>query len=333
MNQKLKKLIEQKYNIGKIKNITKSSRGYLSHNYIIKTDGQKYFLKKKQTLNNNDEKMNFICQATIFFAHQGIPIIEPIKTKDEKYFFKFEKNFHLLFPYVTGIKRERGKLSGKQIESMGAMMAKLHLAGRNGYPILERRITKSWSKNRFYQTYNEVIEVIKGKKKLDQIDKLFLEEMELKKDFVDKNTLSLEDFKLKSNHLVHGDYHDSNVLFDGKSNVKYIFDLKSVITPRVLELIRTIDMIFFKPKISERSFACAKLFLKSYQAIYPISKEELTNGIRARITKSYYTLWKEEEYYLNGNKSVSRIIASTIIGIKYYNDNTDIFIEKLTADF
>lgn len=263
-----------------------------------------------------------------FFNKAKIPVIFPIKTRDNNYRFLINSECYVLFPYIKNLRIVQVDLSPKALFSAGEMLAKIHLAGKSDYPVNEDLITKSWSKNKFNSRADYLLSIINKKNRKDKTDKILLEKIKFKVNLVNKNKLDFDDLGLVSDHLIHGDYHLRNFSFDKNNKINYVFDFKSKISPRVLELARSIDLICFDD-YRDKDFKNSGFFLKGYQSIYPLTTNEIKNGLKGNFIKNIHTLWSEEEYYLRNNKSVTKIFISSLTKIKFFSQNSSQIIEKI----
>lgn len=326
MKNLLKNYLKENYQIEGIESISDPINGYLSRSYIVKTKNNQYFLKGycQRTV----KKIDFAIKAMQFFSNAEIPVILPIKTKDNNHGFLINNECYVLFPYIKNLRVVQVNLSPKALSSAGEMLAKIHLAGRSGYPVNKDLITKSWSKDEFNKRANNLLQIIDKKTNKDKTDKISLEKINLEIKLVNKNKLDFNKLGLVSNHLIHGDYHRRQISFDENDNINYVFDFKSKISPRALELARSTDLICFN-NYREESFKNSGMFLKGYQSIYPLTKNEIRNGILGNYIKECHVFWAEEAYYLNNNLMVVKIIKSDFEKLKFLSKNSNQIIERI----
>lgn len=326
MKKILKKYLLDNYQLDEVQLISDPIVGYLSRNYVVTTKNKQYFLKGY--CQRSLDKIDFATKAMQFFSKSKIPVILPLKTKDGNYRFLINNDCYVLFPFIENLRVIQDNLPKKALFSAGEMLAKIHLAGRSGYPVDESLITKSWSKDEFNKRANNLLQIIDKKTNKDQTDKISLEKINLEIKLVNKNKLDFNKLGLISNHLIHGDYHRRQISFDENDNINYVFDFKSKISPRELELARSIDLICFND-YQEESFKNSGIFLKGYQSIYPLTKNEIRNGILGNYIKECYVFWAEEAYYLNNNLMVVKIIKSDLEKLKFFSQNSDQIIDRI----
>lgn len=326
MKNLFKNYIQRNYQISEIQSVSDPINGYLSHSYIVKTKRDQYFLKGY--CQRVVEKIDFAIQAMQFFSNTKIPVILPIKTRDDNYRFLINGECYILFPYIKNLLVAQENLSPKALFSAGKMLAKIHLAGKSGYPVNKDLITKSWSKDKFNSGADHLLSIINKKPKKGRVDKILIDKIKLKINLVNKNKLGFNDLGLVSDHLIHGDYHNRQFSFDKNDHINYVFDFKSKISPRALELARSTDLICFNNYRNE-DFEKSGIFLKGYQSTYPLTTNEIKNGLQGNFIKNIHTLWSEEEYYLRNNKTVTKIFQKSLEKLKFFSQNSNQIIERI----
>jgi homoserine kinase type II len=312
----------------KVEFLENVNSGYLSQNFILKNNDNKFFLKQYRF--DNIQKVNTVHQVKFFFANGNIPIILPIKNDLDEYVFEHKNMIYSLFPYVDGKIIERSKLSAKAFESSGKMLAKIHSLSRNDFPKILQNHTKGWKKKDFLSDTQTLIDKIESIKLKTDFDKLALDTIRYKNTLVSNNYLKYEELDLQNNHIIHGDYHEQNIFYDKNSEVKFIFDIeKTEIAPRVLEIARSMDLMCFSGNYELKNFKNANIYLTAYNKIYPTNHNELKRGIMAYYLKKAHSLWIEKEHYLKNNSRVDCFLQGELSMLKYYAQNIETFFEKL----
>lgn len=322
------------YHVSKLYNLSITSvepveGGFLTNNQRIITSGISYFLKQYRS--NNADEIKEIHSVKLFFAENNIPVVLPIKNKEGESFFIFDNRCYALFPFITdAMSVARKDLKDAHITSLGNMLARMHLLSKNEYPQVTTKTAKSINTEKFFEVSQEILDIISEKETKNGFDELALRAITFKRSALRLNTLKLEDLGLIHNHLTHGDYHDQNVFFDESGNVKYIYDFeKAVISARVKEIVRSMNLIIFDTTFTDENYARAKLYLQAYAAVYPITKEELEKGIRYMHLENLHSLWVEQEHYFKFNTRVDHFLQNGLDRITYINENFDTHLQRL----
>ena len=80
--------------------------------------------------------------------------------------------------------------------------------------------------------------------------------------------------------------------------------------PRAAELARAILYISFTGDYSEESgIASANQIIAGYNSIYPISKQELLDGLEVRLRRMVLTSWLENHYYDLGDARGNHFVS------------------------
>ncbi len=326
VDQSLVKKIETLYGLKNVEFLRKIRSGYLSHNFVLKSGKEKYFLKQYKY--DDLERVEQIHRVQDFFHEGGIPIIHAIIAKNGKEIFEYKKKFFTLLPYIQAKHIKKKNRSSEAYFSAGQMLAKIHMLSKNGYPkILDNRF-RHWRKEEFEEQYHEILSEIIHKKKKSSFDKLALKVIHLKRELANKEKLTFKNFK--PTHIIHGDYHGRNIFFDTQNNVSHVFDIeKAEAAPRAYEVARSLDFMCFSTQFNVQSFRRGKEYLRGYNSVYPISKKELITGLRINYLIMIYTLWILKEHYIIKSTRADDLLDSQFISLTYYSKHFDEFVRKL----
>ncbi len=326
ISSELLQKIERIYGLT-ISAVEKVTKGYLSENFILHEGTLRFFLKKYRF--SDSQRVREVHSAKHYFAEGGIPVILPFPLPDKQTFFEHDKSYYALFPFVEGRTFERQGLTETAIVSLGRMLARIHLLGKDAilpindfFKIEDDALTLA--------KIEKIISLIKAMPVLGKFDRLALQNLELKKDFMLGKAMGRENLSLASDHLIHGDYLDHNVFFGENNTVQWVFDFeKTCYAPRTYELFRSMAYCVLSSDFTEADFEKARLYLRSYREIYPLSADEIERGLYAYVIKCFHGLWIEGEHYLKSNNRVDHFLAEEHRRITYLADNVDSFLQAL----
>lgn len=298
------------------------TQGVLSTNFIIGNNSQKFFLKRYRFTNPSEVKN--IHEVKRYFSKEGIPVILPIVNGAGESFFLFNDGIYALFPFIEAKQLDKDQLSKTAIKSLAETLSKIHLIGKDGVFLKEPVAFKDWDNGKFLKTAQEIQEIIMNKKEKDSFDELALQTLQLKRNIVQKNTKQLKDFEFGENHLIHGDYHIQNIFFDENDRVIHVFDFeKADVAPRIYEVLRSMDYIFFRGKPTKKDLEKAALYFGIYNKLYPFTQKEIEDGVDAYYLKKSYGLWVVSEHYLNNNFRPDIFLKEDFENLKYFSSHTD----------
>lgn len=299
----------------------KVQKGFLSENYYLSDGVNKYFLKKYRF--QNERRINEIHLVKSYFSKGGIPVILPIEFDGNKSYFEYSQSFYSLFPFVSGKQLERGRMTDNAISSMANMLGKIHLLGKDAKLVLSESF-KIESKENSHRKIDSILSVINQIENQNDFDKMALSNIEMKRNLLIKNDKTIDQIGLKSDHLIHGDYLEQNLFFDDEDNVSHVFDFeKSNYSPRTYELFRSLFNCVFSFEDSNIDLEKASIYIKSYSSIYPISVEELRNGLQLYYLKIINSFWVESEHYLKNNNRPDQFLFDDFKRVKFISENFD----------
>lgn len=306
----------------------KVEKGFLSDNYFVSSCDDKYFLKKYRFENSN--RIAEVHASKKYFANGGIPVILPLSTKDGNTFFDYEGSFYALFPFVDGRHFERGTLTEVAIISLGELLGKIHLLGKESKLIINDYF-KIENEEKTMKKIEDILQKISEIDSLSEFDKVALENVHMKKNLLLKNKMSFENLGLNNDHLIHGDYLDHNVFFGKHDKVEWVFDLeKAQYAPRTYEIFRSMVYGLLSANVTETDLSNARKYIDAYSSIYPISSDEIKRGLQLYFVKAIHGFWVEGEHYIKGNTRVDHFLFDDHKRIKYLSENLDVLVDRLT---
>ncbi|MDO8581357.1 MAG: phosphotransferase [bacterium] len=310
--------------------------GNINRNYQIKDvrSGIFYFLRQHR-IEKKMEDLERLHAAERFFAQHGIPVVPaiPILEKPNVHVYAQDGQLYSVYPWLTGKRyEERLELPTTALESIARMQADVHLLSNDGAPEgLSERRGMGWDREKFFIDCARYEAMIEGKDHREPFDDLVLAVLRLQKQAVKKNTTRFEDMRLGTDHLIHGDVHPGNIFFNDDDTIKHIVDSEHVqYSARVLEVAKSLDYICLSPDFTEEDFERARTFLVAYHARYPLTREELVDGVRAYFLRTVHSTWKLREHYDKGNTRVDKMFLKDQKRFVYFAEHLDAFIERIT---
>lgn len=306
-SDKIQKICSE-YNIGNYISIEKVPEGILNDNYILTTINGKYFIKSVRE--KAKDKLKTISSVETLMHDKGVPAVTMLKTKTGDIFMTDDTEVYTLYPFIEA--RKDSNYSDADYRSMGEMLGKIHIAGSTDIP-------NSLKSKEFKRPSNEVIlsrlksyrDDIRNKNNQDDTDKLFLEYIDFKLAVIQKT----KEKTLPNNTLIHGDYHPGNLLIDKiTGEIIGVCDWEKVeFGPRSYELTRSLLYTCFDGDYKEeKSLADSKSFLEGYLSVFPMSVDEIIDGLNIRIYRMTLSSWIEEKYYKNHDSRANHLIRHEI---------------------
>lgn len=314
--------------------VTPVNAGYLSRNWIIITQQGRYFLKEYRF---GDSSRVVAAHAALFHFHRaGISVIVPLSTLDNQTICHWEGRFYTLFPFVEGRQLQRGALSARAVESIATLLARLHLAGYNAQiPEIRQRLPTD-GRPTFHSQSEMILVIIDRQPDHTPFDELAVQTIRRQQALVATTPMEYGALGLAADHLLHGDYHEGNLFFNGQEEVAYLYDWeKTEIAPREIELVRALLFTCFSNPtdfcgtFAPANFALGEQFLCAYHAIYPLQPAALTAAVHARYWGSLCSLWVPTEHYLQQNERVDLFLEANLAEINYFAAQMEHFTDWL----
>lgn len=318
------------YDLDDILRIEPATGSLLCENFIVETASGKYFLKQYRA--QISRWVHEIKLAERYFAEHDIPVILPTPDRDGRPSFWFDQNWYSVFPYVQGIQKTSAELTPDDLTTMGEMLGKIHRVGE-AMPPVERQdmpLIKLWDRGLFELQFPELYRCVSSIKEPDAFDRLTLETMRRKREFVSQNTLTPVDLHLTSDCLLHGDFHQGNLFFNERGQITHVFDFeKTAIGPRAFELARSILISAFDNGLSDEYMDRARFFLKAYRDVFPIPFDECAKGVKAYLIYTAHQLWIESKRYFKGKRQFDLIYFNHAERVAHLQDDWEAFTHRL----
>lgn len=330
-NEALKQ-ISSFFGLGEVVLKEKIQEGKLNDNYrmIELETGTSYFLRGHR---HKDKGMvEKFHAAERFFAAHNIPVLVALSRGNESVVEAVSK-LYSVYPWIEGVRADAINDEMKALRSVASVQADIHLLSKDGAPEgLSDRRGSGWDKKNSLEEFSRIEQQVQAKSEKDEIDAITLEKIALQRALVEANDRTLEDFRLDADHLIHGDMNSSNIFFDENDEVKYLFDSEHVqYSARVLEVVKSLDLLCLPGKYDDENFEKARIFLQEYQSRYPLTKEELKNGLRAYVQRKAHDVWLLKEHYDKNNHRVDRIFKNNLNRLRYFSKNLDVFVERILS--
>lgn len=328
MEAKILERVEDGFEIGTISSAEPVEKGVLSQNWFVTTSSGDFFLKRYRF--EDEDRIKEIHAAKHLFFDAGIPVILPIRTTSGRSYAIIESRYYALFPRISGRQLERGTLTDAAIASMGKMLGRIHLAGKNSSLSVEKDMFRSWDAANFEEKAHAYLVRLAAIENPTPFDLLSMEDLQMKLALIERTGTSYESLDLQSDHLIHGDYLDHNLFFDTKDEVCHVFDFeKSQYAPRAFELVRSLVYSILDGEYDEHAVERGRMYIAAYREVYPISFEDFSMGMELFYQKSLRNIWIQKEYYDLKNERPAQFLVPDMDRIRYLSEHRSRLIEAM----
>ncbi len=272
---KLTETIEQAYGLDIIDLVT--IKRLKQANYVGKintSDGKMYVVK---SLNIHKSRQQFIVETEQLLRERGVKLASPMISLENQLFFQYKGSIYVIYEWIKG---EKQRLANrKDLQSIVQVLGQFH---RSSVGLIYSQGTKIYSHKNWVKDYNQRLETMsrwkkKYKKSKDPKNQVILKNIPF---FYNIGKKALK--KLKSSpyqamisesyrkqSLVHGDFHQNNMLIQGNQKVLIDFEDVRYDLPSK-DLLRIFEMYLRKHKFNEKVF---RGMFRKYEATNPLSNE------------------------------------------------------------
>jgi homoserine kinase type II len=239
-------------------------------------------------------------------AH-ALPAVALQVARDGSTVVEHAGNVCALYEAARGEQRRGAELNGAQASSAGAVLGRIHRALASLQDVGYLRWALNWDGPAWVERLNVVERAILTRprpltRELEEGDRWALERLRAQRAWLAHPDCVHSYRPLAAAQVVHGDYQDANLFFEG-DRVSAVIDWdQAAVMPRSYELARAAGFMFrLEPARTLR-------FLAGYASENPIEPAALDDGARAWGCFADHHVWPLEEVYLNGNPAARRYI-------------------------
>ncbi len=329
--------ISTAYGLAPLQFVSTPEKGISTKNIIAVTaEGDTYFIKKHKK--GDLEKISNAEKAAQFIAtYSNTPVLLPTPTSEGKAHAVIEEEAYSVFPYVHDSGRpESDGADIAHMKRLGAMLGMIHSASQKAALPDDVQHVPAWileSKEESLARFEKLRTLITAKSERDEYDEKALAFIDLKASLMDSVELESESHEVLA--MCHGDYHQSNLLFNEQGEISAVcdWDISGVGNPYT-ELVRSFKMcvIGWKYKQLDTLWEPAAAFMEGYRSTcgYTIEVSKVETAIRVWYSKLLTQAWPlTDHYYLNHTKS-DRSVDSDLNKLLFLRDDQKIFAQLIT---
>jgi homoserine kinase type II len=233
---------------------------------------------------------------------QGLPAPALLRARSGKTLMEHASSLCALYEPAQGQQRRGSELTVAQVSAAAELLARLHRTLATQEDVGYVQWTLRWDGPAWIQRLEHVESQLLERGLQDETDRYALERLRAQREWLAHPDCVHAYRPRSAAQVVHGDYQDANLFFDGE-RVSCVIDWEqAAFMPRGYEVARACWFMFR---------ACPEPtlgFLRAYRQHNPLSSAELDDGARAWATFADHHVWPIEEAYLHGNDAARRYI-------------------------
>lgn len=299
ISDSLREALSVHYEFVDLANIITLDSGFRCLNLAFTSGSSRFFLK--QYREKEAHRMQEAKRAEQWFSDHGVPIILPIKTKEGETVIRCEEHWYSVFPFVEGAPSHPQDLTPHHVASLGLLHGKLHRLGSQADASTYSDF-RFWDREAFYRDVQLIEAYVQEHPLSSQEEVLALEHVRVQEQFLRHADQGPKMFGLPFTHLLVDDFIYTNVFFDEQGNIKRVYDIERTgMGPRAYDLARSLFITCFDDGWDEKNFEFARIYVKAYQTVYPITRAEFRQGVELYTYYFMYLLWIEKAILLKGS--------------------------------
>ncbi len=276
--------------------------GTLNWNFGIDSDGGRLFVRRYRD-DLETPRIHGEHALVRWVEERGVPVPLPELTEDDRSVIEIAGGRWAVYPWIDGEVPERGSLSGSQVRTLGALhgFTQSVLAGHPDSA--GARMQMAWDKAQSLEYLARIRAVAAAKGADDWLQ-----------DAVAKQTSLLEGLEVLPPsgyaslpcQLLHGDFHDHQVIWDGE-NIAALVDWEIWhADPRVWEVVRSLafSQLLDSPMLED--------YLGGYRQFVQLTEDECRLGLRLWWQSRLVGLWAWAAYFLQGNTRVAKFFPEMV---------------------
>lgn len=240
-------------------------------------------------------------------ATQGIPVCRPIPLPSGETVWEKDGRLFALFPSAPGRQVRREELGDGEVAAAGRCLARVHLAFAD-FPLAQARHKPfTFDAAATLDSLTRIEAAIRSRAVQTDADRDALRHLARRGQWLqqaaglDEPTRSR--FAALPCQVVHGDFQETNLFFEG-AEVSAVIDWDQCgVAPRAWEVLRALHLM-----LGLAPGPC-RVFLAAYCALCPLPEAELQEAAACYGVLADQNLWVYEAVYLEGNDRVHPFLA------------------------
>jgi homoserine kinase type II len=232
---------------------------------------------------------------------RGLPAPSPIVACSESVVER-DGRLAALYEAARGAQIAPGSARLEHARAAGEALARLHRATAGLPDAGYAPRTFGWDGAAWVERLNVIERAIRARRDGELADAWALQRVEAQRAWLSQPACPHGAAPRFPPQVVHGDYHDANLFFEG-DRVSAIIDWEqAAFLPRAYEVVRACFFTFrLAPLLSQA-------FLLAYRSVSELSDAELADGAASWGCHADHHVWPLEEVYLHGNERARRFI-------------------------
>lgn len=298
--------------------------GFSAVNTFLSCDGKRFVLKSHRT--TDPTKIAHIENATQVLHERGLPVPLPIKGADGVGGFKIGRSYYTLLPRLNGFTRHEPDLTPISLYQAGYYLALIH--DIHDYDAVGQNPNSSLTHPSIAE--GSIILAMAKNSISPEIDHQTHRLLKIKRTIIEKFKSLVDPEYYHQSNVIHGDYHNQNLIFAADGSVVALLDFEQVDVghPQV-DIMNFINLACCNSGYLDDNIKKSRYFIEGYMSKKDIHKKDLKNGMYDWMIRISRSLFIEEKIYIDGCRDLSMLITRDYKRLEFLYSNVDDVIDKL----
>lgn len=331
MDQNIPQLEEKLSTLYGFKNIEwlDAFGGYSSLNLHMRANNAHWLVKKYGKLAL--KRLLELNELMRILQFEEFPAVAPLINCLERAEFQCDDETFAVFPVIAGNKLQGDQLTLPALSSTAQLIARFHRLG-SGRSLNLGAGRELLTPSEFNARGKAIIDS-KALSALPSPDAdAVLQSLSVKAAFLNGVTSAFFDFEVlkKSTDLVHGDFHNENILYSENKTPICLLDFEeSFVGHRVIDLIQFVQLALCNSDYTSKSLEKSRYFLLAYAEQSDLKSAEIHAGLRHNFAIMATSLFFEEKLLDGGNSIFVEFLQRDFRKIEFYRKNADLLHDAL----
>lgn len=295
------------WRLGPVLGAALPATGTVNRTVLVQTAGSAYALRAYRHRVEGRARVEWEHAAIGWASARGISVCRPIPLPDGQTVWEGDGRLFALFPTAAGRQVRREELGDGEVAAAGRCLARVHLAFAD-FPFARARHKPfSFDTAATLDGLMGVEAAIRGHAVQTDADHVALRHLAGRWEWLQQGTAqdkALQGrFATLPHQVVHGDFQETNLFFEG-AEVSAVIDWDQCgVAPRAWEVLRALHLM-----LGLAPDPC-RVFLDAYRGLYALPEEELQEAAACYSSLADQNLWVYEAVYLEGNDRARQFLT------------------------
>jgi Ser/Thr protein kinase RdoA (MazF antagonist) len=297
--------------------------GFSAENTFLQCDGLDYVLKCFRTQNEN--KIRHLEASAKLLFENGLPVPLSLEGRDGKGYFEVGGRFYSLMPKVRGIVFHEPDLCEVSLEQAGRCLGIIH--NINNYQTLGKNPDGSILAGRINE--ESIIAALNCNPLDGIVDAQTRKLLSIKRAIIEKYS-SLIDISFSPQiSLIHGDFHNQNLLFNKYGTLAALLDFELVdIGSPQRDIMSFIHLACCNSGYRPINIEKVKSFLGGYRQLRSLDHRALKSGMFDWMVRMSHSLFIESKVYIEGCTDLAMLITRDEKKLGFLLENAEAVVDQ-----